>query len=147
MKHLLNNLTQEEKNNILEQHAGGMKVMTENFRKLMNAKHGNSKPLVNEQIRSADAEFYSDNSLSGAGKAYLKNGNKGEVDELLSNLPTDTQFIALLDCEEADFSNINLGEFESLVFINLKGTPNNLLKTQGEYFEHDSKGFYITKNI
>jgi hypothetical protein len=49
MKHLLNNLTQEEKNNILEQHAGGMKVMTENFRKLMNAKHGNSKPLVNEQ--------------------------------------------------------------------------------------------------
>jgi hypothetical protein len=124
-----------------------MKVMTENFRKLMNAKHGNSKPLVNEQIRSADAEFYSDKSLSGAGKAYLKNGNKGEVDELLSNLPTDTQFIALLDCEEADFSNINLGEFESLVFINLKGTPNNLLKTQGEYFEHDSKGFYITKNI
>jgi hypothetical protein len=49
MKHLLNNLTQEEKNNILEQHAGGIKVMTENFRKLMNAKHGNSKPLVNEQ--------------------------------------------------------------------------------------------------
>jgi hypothetical protein len=49
MKHLLNNLTQEEKNNILEQHAGGMKVMTENFRKLMGAKHGNSKPLVKEQ--------------------------------------------------------------------------------------------------
>jgi hypothetical protein len=49
MKHLLNNLTQEEKNNILEQHDGGIKVMTENFRKLMNAKHGNSKPLVNEQ--------------------------------------------------------------------------------------------------
>jgi hypothetical protein len=148
MKHLLNNLTQEEKNNILEQHAGGMKVMTENFRKLMNAKHGNSKPLVNEQVRSADNEYYSDNSLSKPGRVYLKNGDKDEVDEILSNLPTDTLFLALVDCEEADFSNIDLGEFKSLLFINLKGTPNNLLRTQGDYFEHDKKGFYITtKNI
>ena len=49
MKHILNNLSEEEKNAIREQHTGGMKVMTENFRKLMGAKHGNSKPLVNEQ--------------------------------------------------------------------------------------------------
>lgn len=49
MKHLLNNLSNEEKNSILEQHTGGMKVITENFSKLIGAKHGDSKPLVKEQ--------------------------------------------------------------------------------------------------
>jgi len=49
MKHILNNLSNEEKNSIREQHTGGMKVMTKNFSKLMNSKLGDSKPLVNEQ--------------------------------------------------------------------------------------------------
>jgi hypothetical protein len=112
------------------------------------ASYRKTQPFVNEQVRSADNEYYSDNSLSKPGRVYLKNGDKDEVDEILSNLPTDTLFLALLDCEEADFSNIDLGEFKSLLFINLKGTPNNLLRTQGDYFEHDSKGHYMTtKNI
>ena len=49
MKHILNNLTEEEKNSIREQHTGGMKVMTENFNKLINSKLGDSKPLVKEE--------------------------------------------------------------------------------------------------
>ena len=49
MKHILNNLTEEEKNNIREQHTGGMKVITENFNKLINSKLGDSKPLVKEE--------------------------------------------------------------------------------------------------
>ena len=48
MKHILNNLTEEEKNAIREQHTGGMKVMTENFSKLTNSKLGDVK-LINEQ--------------------------------------------------------------------------------------------------
>jgi hypothetical protein len=50
MKHILNNLSEEEKNAIREQHSGGMKVMTENFNKLLNSKLGDAKPLVNEQV-------------------------------------------------------------------------------------------------
>lgn len=46
MKHLLNNLTEQEKNSIREQHTGGMKVMNENFDKLINAKLGDVKTLV-----------------------------------------------------------------------------------------------------
>jgi len=49
MKHLLNNMTESEKNSIREQHSGGMKVMTKNFAKLLNSKLGDSKPLVAEQ--------------------------------------------------------------------------------------------------
>ena len=50
MKHILNNLSEQEKNAIREQHTGGMKVMTENFSRLLNSKLGDSKPLVNEQV-------------------------------------------------------------------------------------------------
>jgi hypothetical protein len=50
MKHILNDLTEQEKNSIREQHTGGMKVMTENFNKLLNSKLGDAKPLVSEQV-------------------------------------------------------------------------------------------------
>jgi hypothetical protein len=46
MKHILNNLSDEEKNSIREQHTGGMNVVTENFNRLLGSKLGDSKPLV-----------------------------------------------------------------------------------------------------
>ena len=49
MKHLLNNLTEEEKNSIREQHTGGMNIVTENFSKLINTKSGDVKTLISEQ--------------------------------------------------------------------------------------------------
>lgn len=49
MKHIFNNLSEEEKNNILEQHAGGKEFIIENFNKLVENKLGDVKPLVNEQ--------------------------------------------------------------------------------------------------
>ena len=63
MKHLLNNLTEEEKNSIRKQHTGGMKVMTENFNKLINSKLGDSKPLVKESHHSNDLD---DNTIREA---------------------------------------------------------------------------------
>ena len=56
MKHILNDLSNEEKNSIREQHTGGMKVMTENFSRLMNAKLGDAKPLVSEEKELGDAK-------------------------------------------------------------------------------------------
>jgi hypothetical protein len=55
MKHILNNLSEQEKNAIREQHTGGMKVMTENFNKLLGSKLGDSKPLVSEQGLAGNA--------------------------------------------------------------------------------------------
>ena len=40
MKHLLNNLSEEERNTIREQHVGGMKVEIKNFKKLVETKQG-----------------------------------------------------------------------------------------------------------
>jgi hypothetical protein len=48
MKQLLNNMSFEERQNIREQHTGGMNVMSDSFRRLVNAKLGNSKPLISE---------------------------------------------------------------------------------------------------
>ena len=80
MKHLLNNISKEEKDNILKQHSGGMKVMSENFRRLMGAKHGNAKPLINEQ----EEENY-DNDFFYKVKPtqpyyYDKNDNVSDID-------------------------------------------------------------------
>lgn len=49
MKHLLNNLTEEEKNSIREQHTGGKKIVIENFSKLINTKSGDVKTYLGEQ--------------------------------------------------------------------------------------------------
>ena len=49
MKHLLNNLSEEEKNSIREQHTDVTKIVTENFSRLINSKLGNVKTLVSEQ--------------------------------------------------------------------------------------------------
>ena len=49
MKHLLNDLTEQEKNSIREQHTGSMKVVTENFSRLINAKSGSVKSYLKEE--------------------------------------------------------------------------------------------------
>jgi hypothetical protein len=62
MKHILNNISDQEKNSIREQHTGGMKVMTEDFSRLLKSKLGDSKPLVSEQMDmmdvSSDSDYY-----------------------------------------------------------------------------------------
>lgn len=49
MKHLLNNLSEEEKNAIRRQHKDVIEINTSRFHKLLEAKLGDSKPLLSEQ--------------------------------------------------------------------------------------------------
>jgi hypothetical protein len=49
MKHLLNNLSEEEKNSIREQHTGGMEVISENFKNMVDKKLGDVPTYLNEQ--------------------------------------------------------------------------------------------------
>ncbi len=48
MKHLLNNIPDEEKNRILNLYSGQMKINNSKFNKLVENKLGNAKPLINE---------------------------------------------------------------------------------------------------
>jgi hypothetical protein len=48
MKHLFNDLPNELKNTIREQYSGGMSIDTSKFKKLVESKLGDTKPLLNE---------------------------------------------------------------------------------------------------
>ena len=48
MKHILNDISQEEKNRILEQHKGGKSIDTTRFKSLLESTMGNVKPLISE---------------------------------------------------------------------------------------------------
>ncbi len=65
MKHILNNLSEQEKNAIREQHTGGMNVVTENFNKLLGSKLGDSKPLTEQTSMIGKAA----SAITGQGKS------------------------------------------------------------------------------
>ena len=55
MKHILNEMSEEEKDSIRSQHTGTLKVQTERFKALVENKLGNAKPLISEQLDSFTA--------------------------------------------------------------------------------------------
>ena len=75
------------------------------------------KRIVREQV---------DNQNNSQSLVQLNKANSEQVQETLNNLPTSMVFLSLLDCEYADFSNIDICSFPNLIFVNLTGTPNNL---------------------
>ena len=74
MKHLLNNISQEEKNRILEQHRGGMSIDTTRFKVLLESTMGNVKPLISEdETKQEGEETKSDvNLINDLEKIYNK---------------------------------------------------------------------------
>jgi len=53
MKHLFNNISKEDKKRILEQHSGGIKIDTSKFRKLVETKLGDAKPIISEEVTNS----------------------------------------------------------------------------------------------
>ena len=80
MKHILNDLTEQEKNSIREQHTGGLKVMTESFSKLINSKLGDVK-VVSEQAEETPFKPQPGAILPG----QEKDGGKSELIEIMRN--------------------------------------------------------------
>jgi hypothetical protein len=78
MKHLLNNLTESEKESILKQHTGGMKVVNERFNRLIESKMGDVKPLINEQADCSKLVKMESGMNPGTGS--MANGFKPEKD-------------------------------------------------------------------
>jgi len=133
MKHLLNNMSEEEKNAIREQHSGGMKVMTENFNKLLKSKLGDAKPLVNEQMNMED-DFEGVEEVSHM-SFLLQNADKNTATNLLKKYMAKhiqtVNFVAILRSEGVDLTDINFCECPNLLLVNLRETPNNFEETQG----------------
>lgn len=90
MKHILNNLTEQEKQAILEQHKGGMKVMNENFSKLIKATLGDAKPFVSEQADDQNTHRYDKGEQSPGIEKFLSNPSDEKISTgLLNQLRND----------------------------------------------------------
>ena len=75
MKHLLNDMSQEEMNSIREQHVGGKKITVENFSNMVNKKLGEVPTLISESESELDEQ-----GLGSRIRAGLS-GNKANRDE------------------------------------------------------------------
>jgi len=88
MKHLLNNLSEEEKNSIREQHEGGKTIDTSRFKSLLENKMGNVKPLVEQEeddfgYATHDGSFGGDDSEESDYRMYdLPDVHQAIEDEL-----------------------------------------------------------------
>lgn len=79
---------------------------------------------------------------NGESMVLLNGFNSDSVQRVISKLPESIVFLSFVNCESADFSNVNLCDFPQLTFVNLEGTDNNFKKTQGDCFEKMMGGFF-----
>jgi hypothetical protein len=91
MKHLLNDMSSEEKNSIREQHTGGMEINISKFKTLLETKLGDAKPFINEEeddagtvvdetkIDDEDMKCFESISAEEAKKVGLNHGGKYKV--------------------------------------------------------------------
>lgn len=80
MKHLLNNLSENEKNSIREQYTGELNVVTENFKKFVSKKLGDVKPISEQETTESfwDSNFGKP-SVKDAAHTHLKKHGYSEI--------------------------------------------------------------------
>jgi hypothetical protein len=108
------------------------------------------KKVVKEQFDDNDFEFNTKfvndrgdlEQEHGDSMIFIQGKSSRQVKRVISNLTEKIAFIAILDCEYADFSDINLCEYPKLVSVRLVGTPNNLEETQDNCYEEIMKSQY-----
>lgn len=90
MKHLLNDMSESEKKSIREQHYGGMIINTSKFKKLLESKLGNSKPLISELTDpiTTTETTQSQNVEGGGGSKDPKVGGYGVTLSTAKDAPT-----------------------------------------------------------
>lgn len=107
MKHLLNDMTEKEKNAIREQHTDRIKIDTSRFKSLMESKLGDVKTLVEQPTNNGMSTMF---DLFPADKSinfYLDSGNtkfigQGKVNQLATRLDKDNlRIIVNFDSKDA----------------------------------------------
>jgi hypothetical protein len=80
--------------------------------------------------------------------AQIANCSADEVSEFLSSLPNSVSFVAIRNCEFADFDGFNGEDYPELKAVNLKGTENNFEESVQnlEYEQMPSNGLYLIQN-
>jgi hypothetical protein len=118
MKHILNNLSEEEKNAIREQHTGGMKIMTENFSKLLNSKLGDAKPIT-EQVDDVqpDSQIISTLKSLGFEKKFCNKpsrGDHGDVEQGWEYCNKENPDTDILISYQSPYKNVMIVDLKNL---------------------------------
>lgn len=65
-----------------------------------------------------------------------------EVQELLENLPESLKFLAIINCEGADFSDVDICSHPNIILVNLRNTPNNFREFTACNYEEIGKNIF-----
>jgi len=105
MKHLLNNMSEEEKNSIREQHSGGIKLDNKKFQMLVESKLGEVKPfLLNEQFaRPMESWERIDKAFECTGLKTEGAGWTAQSMEILEKMPLLSKIMSATN--ELDMTN------------------------------------------
>lgn len=99
MKHILNEMSNEEKNSIRSQHTGSLTVQTERFKKLVENKLGNAKPLINEDMID-DYDDFDDEVEDSEDEGYGEEPNEeifNLIDDECANSENDDECVTFLN--------------------------------------------------
>jgi len=123
MKHLLNNLSNEEKNRIREQYKGGVSLDNSKFKKLMESKLEDVKPIISQQElekTKEDVQKLIDNGFYDKLQQILL--KRDEIEKLhtfksgdtISGIAlkyhTDVETLKSLNPQIEDINKINVGD-------------------------------------
>lgn len=131
MKHILNNLSEEEKNSIREQHTDRIKIDTSKFKSLMESKLGDVKPLVEQSFKGSKviSESYRevedlDNWIE-ANHDFISPNSLEEAVKEIFNLGGDVSSEKRI---EKDNGGIEYGENWNKILITIKNGGEDLVK-------------------
>ncbi len=114
MKHLLNNLSEEEKNSIREQHEGGKTIDTSRFKSLLENKMGNVKPLV-EQEEDDFGYATHDGSFGGDDSEYKKPLNSLQR-HFLKKLESNPNIASRYGMSDEEFKDFVYNEIDDDIY-------------------------------
>ena len=160
MKNLYNKISQQEKKRILEMHTGMKKTIKEQYDD-RNGMNWTQNTTMDRQ-RPIDEPMFEEGSFKSILKKhnlldkverpeerrlFMRRQSSEVVQRLLSilHLFDDVIFLAILECESADFSDVDICGLPNLTFINLYGTENNFDEQGYECLESEGGGMYFHK--
>ena len=125
MKHILNNLSEQEKNSIREQHTDVTKIVTENFTRLINSKLGDVKPLIEQTSTQTNVGNQSRTVNTSMGIADFTNIPNDKIQGMVNS------YADLYNKEIKGESNLHINDYSILQDFPDEFNPYKFLKNIG----------------
>jgi hypothetical protein len=107
-----------------------------NMKRILRLSESDLVGLVNKVIKEQKNEKLKTKfTYSESGSMVIEYADSKYIKTILSQLPKDILFLAIMNSQFADFDGVNLCDYPNLQFINLRGTKNNLDSQNIDCFE------------